>query len=654
MDYDNFNIQIGRPEGVAGFIMSVTSNRGTLDQRPITYAEEEARLRDRIEINEDGSLAREEDIRALGEVLRKRLLPSGEVWSFFSRTREETITGQGIEKGLRIRLTIDRAAAVFSQLPWEYLFDDVEDRTFIGLNDRTPIIRSLSGGLKLRSLEAPQPRVLVAVASPDNDKLAPLYKLGIRNRVKTIFEELEKEGYANPDLLFHASLEELTRRVDNNEYDIFQFLGHGRLHPDYGPRIYLEGVGRKQQLVEHWRLVNLLAGKFKLCLLTSCESSAEPSVYDPGQMFTGLAQELVQAKIPAVVGMQLKIDQKWATNFTREFYKALVSSPVDEALVKARRAAYSLQVEERIETHAWGIPVLYLQSEDGRVWPDQSAMESAAKTKEMVQRGEAALDEPQERRPKEVDNLLEALSTLNFDKQLTTFRAVRSANRAKALVLGGGGAIHHCGLAWLSSALLRDIRWKTGKSFRCVNLTSTMIGGDIGLMWGQLAIRCKVAPGDPAEIAQAVVQQLDTHSMVFLLEYDERNIHMETLLNEFWSKMVQCASKLPRNECLKQTALLLLILDKDDRLADSDYELLTKLPPIEPISESTFMTWHRASERLLPASMRDDEVARHILLGGQNGYPLPNTQGHVDRILMNLNFLCEVMLEDGILDKIGK
>jgi hypothetical protein len=166
-------------------------------------------------------------------------------------------------------------------------------------------------------------------------------------------------------------------------------------------------------------------------------------------------------------------------------------------------------------------------------------------------------------------------------------------------------------------------------------------------------MRCNAAAGDPNEIAQAVVEQLEDHSLIFVLEYDA-TIHIKSLLSDFWSKMVHHADKLPKDDCLKQTALLLLIVDKEDRLSASDHKLLTLLPPVEPISESTFMTWHRASEQLLPAGLRDDVVARHILFGGQNGYPLPETKGHVDKLLVNIDFLCELMLEDGILDKIGK
>ena len=203
MDYEDFYIQIGRVKvgGAEGFAMSMhTPGWPPLEFIPITFADDDAGLRDKIELKEDGSLAREADVEALGKVLRQRLFPVDEendVWSYFSQKRQDVITEEGIKKGLRIRLTIDPKAAVFNQLPWEYLFDDKVENNFIGLNDRTPIIRFMSTGLKLRSLQSYRPKLLVAVASPKDANLAQLYDLDIEERLKDIFEKSELKNYVD-------------------------------------------------------------------------------------------------------------------------------------------------------------------------------------------------------------------------------------------------------------------------------------------------------------------------------------------------------------------------------------------------------------------------------------------------------------------------
>lgn len=639
MDYENFDIYIGKAPGNGQFIMRVmSSNRTALPgYRAILYDEaNDPALRDRIQFNELGYLAEEEDVRGLGRLLRQRLFPD-DVWNYFSQSREDVIATGGL-KGLRIRLAIDPDAAALDQLPWEYLFDDLEQQTFIGLSDQTPIIRYVPTNRQLRKLVTPRPKVLVAVASPKNQQLADLYELEIEKRLKAIFKRLE--GLVDCNLTFHTSLVELTEQIDKG-YDVFQFMGHGMAPPGKEAVIFLEEADGEQQLVNHQKLVELLRNKVKLCVLTACESA----VHDPGDMFSGLAQSLVRADIPAVIGMQLKIDQQVATDFTYNFYNALAASkPVDTAVIRARRLAYARQDGPS----SWGIPVLYLQSDDGRVWPDPNVLESAEISKALEARHGAVVDEPEEARPKAIDNLLEALTTLNFDPQLNVFRAVRSAGRAGALVLPGGDTVDEDGLNWLLSVLIRDVRWKTKMGARRITLKSKVTAGKTDLLWNEVAMGCRVPAGDPAAVAEAVVEQLATHSMVFVVEHGRR-IHMETLLDEFWDVLAGQATDLAQAECLKQSSLLLLILDEKDRLQAEEHDRLTFLPAVEPITESTFMTWHRASERLLPENMRDSEVANDILYGSKNGHMLDNTDGYVDDILLNIDALC-----NGILDHIGK
>jgi hypothetical protein len=615
MDYENFDIRIFRPQGSDSYQMMVQSSVLTAlaGSHEVPFDEADAALRERIQFDEQGLLSTADDVENLGKELRGRLFPP-EVWNYFNNCRQEVVARQ---TGLRIRLIIDAAAAALSQLPWEYCFDDLEQNNFIGLNDQTPIVRFMPTGRRLRDLETDRPKLLVAVASPTDVDWAQLYDLGIEERLAEIFDPIR--DYVDCKLLFHTTLKKLTDELDKG-YDIFQFLGHGVAPPGRAARIYLENPAGELDLVTHRELTQLLANKVKLCVLTACESA----VHDPGDMFTGLAQALVKADIPAVVGMQLKIELEAATDFTQKFYYELSTGcTVDEALIKARRQAYA----DADRSNHWGIPVLYLQTDDARIWPDKTSDEKEQETAALVERSRTVSEEPEDARPKAVDDLLMALETLNFTKQLRALRLLRANNRARALVLSSGDVADVDGLHWLRNVLIRDVQRRTRKDVRRVNLMSRMTGGDGQALWNEVAKGCGETSRDPDVIAQAAVDQLDT---------------------EFWSPMVNKAGAVGVDAGVKETSLLLFILDTQTQLARSDHALLSHLPPLEPIEESVFMTWYSSSEHLFPEHMQDSETAEHILYGGQNGYHLQDPEGYLDDLLLNLETLCS-----GILAQIG-
>jgi hypothetical protein len=348
-------------------------------------------------------------------------------------------------------------------------------------------------------------------------------------------------------------------------------------------------------------------------------------------MYSGLAQALVLADVPAVVGMQLKISQDAAAEFTYQFYQALSAAlPIDEALIQARRKIYASEEG----TFSWGIPVLYLQSRDGRIWPDRAAQKNEVTARHLVERQQATDQETTDAQPKPVDRLLEALNTLNFTPQINIYQGIRDSSRTGAVVLSGDGETSLQGLNWLCRVLIDDVRLMTGKVARPIYLRSKIASGNKSRLWEEVAAGCQVPPGDPAAVAKAVVGQLDTHSVLFIIEAGRR-VHMPTVIDEFWSVMVEQAKELPLNNGAEQTTLSLLIIDENDSLDRAQYDQLNFLPPVEPISPDTFMTWHRTANALLPDQLKARSVANHILYGGQNGYRMDDTEGYVDDLLLN-------------------
>jgi len=271
------------------------------------------------------------------------------------------------DKGLRIRLHLVDVPDL-AELPWEVLYDPVLDQ-FMGLSLDTPIVRYLGLPEPIEALAVKPPlRVLVVISSPINRP-----ELDVDREWSKLVQGLggEEEG----DLVVLERLEEATlgalqKRLRRGEYHVFHFIGHGGFDAAAQDGVLaLEDEKGMQRLVRGQALGTLLHDErtLRLAMLNACEG-ARASASDP---FAGTAQSLVRRQIPAVIAMQFEISDKAAMILAGEFYTALADGyPVDAALTEARKAIY-LQGDEK----AWGTPVLYMRSPDGRIFDLQDEAE---------------------------------------------------------------------------------------------------------------------------------------------------------------------------------------------------------------------------------------------------------------------------------------
>jgi hypothetical protein len=111
------------------------------------------------------------------------------------------------------------------------------------------------------------------------------------------------------------------------------------------------------------RLAGLLrqAG-VRVAVLGACESGRRDRV----SPWAGVAPALVADQVAAIVAMQYRVRDSYAIKFARAFYTALaVGLSVDEAVSAGRLAVY----DEDDMSRSWGVPVLYMRSPDGVVFP---------------------------------------------------------------------------------------------------------------------------------------------------------------------------------------------------------------------------------------------------------------------------------------------
>jgi CHAT domain-containing protein len=99
-----------------------------------------------------------------------------------------------------------------------------------------------------------------------------------------------------------------------------------------------------------------------LISLATCESAKS----DDPQGFSGIAPQLVQRGVPAVLSTQYKVLIQTAKVFLEDFYTAVAArKPIDWATQSARNA---VSQELGLDNREFATPVLYMRAKDGDVF----------------------------------------------------------------------------------------------------------------------------------------------------------------------------------------------------------------------------------------------------------------------------------------------
>ena len=183
-------------------------------------------------------------------------------------------------------------------------------------------------------------------------------------RIQAALHDLQKEGWVALEQLPAATLPALQDRLRQpRPVHILHVVGHGHFDEQRQMGgLLLEDKQGSAQFVSPQNLGTLLYDhrSLRLAFLNACEG-ARANQYD---LFTGMAQQLVQKGMPAVIAMQAPITDEAAITLSHEFYKALTANyPVDAALAEARKAIYGQG--NRLE---WGKPTLFMRTSEGHLF----------------------------------------------------------------------------------------------------------------------------------------------------------------------------------------------------------------------------------------------------------------------------------------------
>jgi hypothetical protein len=312
------------------------------------------------------------DLRSLGMALSNMLLP---------RTVREmllaSLASVDCDCGLRLRLVLDDLRV--ANLPWEYMFlsplnDEEYPYGFLALDPRISIVRHEAIPILPGSVAARLPlKLVVGFASP-----AQFPKLDLaaeRDYIEKALAGVEEVQVTFVEHLTMAGLESACRGAH-----MFHFAGHGSFVWEDGGQtcgsgmIFLEDAGGDTLPFPVEKLALTLRGAgVRMVFLGGCETGRRDGV----NAWSGVAPALMRVGIPAAVAMQYAVFDDAAIAFARRFYQALSAGlSLDEAVVAGRLSILNLGGENDVE---WGVPVLYMRSGDGVVFPEMAADPSLEK-----------------------------------------------------------------------------------------------------------------------------------------------------------------------------------------------------------------------------------------------------------------------------------
>jgi hypothetical protein len=145
--------------------------------------------------------------------------------------------------------------------------------------------------------------------------------------------------------------------------DIIHFISHGALDPQESVKLlfFTEGL----QFSEDWMNSDVFVDTIKknceprLIFIQACETAQLAD----GKILSDVALRLASNNLPAVIAMQLKVEQNQANNLALSFYKNLFTErTVEEAFNKSRcHIIERLRLNER-NIGLSGLPILYFNS----------------------------------------------------------------------------------------------------------------------------------------------------------------------------------------------------------------------------------------------------------------------------------------------------
>ncbi|MDF5730357.1 MAG: CHAT domain-containing protein [Rhizonema sp. PD38] len=306
-----------------------------------------------------------------GKQIIARLFPSSEITNLFQRAIEKA----GQDGCIRLRLVIKQPK--LAQIPWEFCYfseSEGEDSydNFMVLNPKYSMVRyesvdSSQSEIKKENKESL--RLLAVIADP-------IKNLNLEMEQEVIEKALQEFDVKGINLnwepfINNPTVDELISKLHKGA-DLFHFAGHGVFtEPEIEDSIGIGNLvllnkkteGAYELFPANELAIHLQQAGVRVAVLGACETGRRDGV----SPWTGIAPAVMKQGIPAVLAMQYKVSDSEAIAFSKRFYTVLAAGlTLDEAVSLGRREMYN----ESKQGYEWAIPVLYMRSPDGIVFPE--------------------------------------------------------------------------------------------------------------------------------------------------------------------------------------------------------------------------------------------------------------------------------------------
>ena len=286
---------------------------------------------------------------------------------------------------LRLRLILHPPAV--AALPWETLHDPRRNQSFAA-DANISLVRTqnlVSYVARPRALEATPPLkvLLVTVDTGAPDEPIPQWteqgeqsnQLSTQEestQIRSAFAELSTGRVKLDQLDGRVTIQQIRERLVTTWPDVLHFVGHGNedgllLWADDAPALVSAAT---------LRTVLQQAESVKLIFINACLAGR----VDSTRPFAGIAHQLLQSGLPAVIAMRYEILDRSAASFASGVYEALVSGQgrgqIDAAVSIARNNLY-INDPNQVD---YATPILWLNAEDGRILPFDDAQRSPEST----------------------------------------------------------------------------------------------------------------------------------------------------------------------------------------------------------------------------------------------------------------------------------
>jgi small GTP-binding protein len=305
-------------------------------------------------------------LKHVGQQLYGWLLP-GDIHTHFHQT--EAIARREKAK-LRLRLRIE--AESIASLPLELLYRR-QGGYFLAANPNTVLSRYLNLPLppeRVRRHHGPLHMLAIIAAPTDQALLNPDEQARLDpDEWEAIITGALAGPLANRQMTLqtvkHATRKEIRNALLQHKPNIIQFVGHGLYSNGKGYLMLVDENTGETAVVDDERFAGLFMGhddNLGLISLATCASGKS----DNPQGFVGIAPQLVQRGVPAVLCMQYDVLVQTARIFLEDFYAAVAArKPIDWATQSARNA---VSQELGLDNREFATPVLYMRAKDGDVF----------------------------------------------------------------------------------------------------------------------------------------------------------------------------------------------------------------------------------------------------------------------------------------------